>query len=560
MSDSPEVSDLLSAAGDIAYDWDLREDTIAWFGTWNKIFAAETPPLNSQALYHVLHPDDRHIVFGGEATAIDRHFRIASKAGSVLWVHERGKSENDEERRPLRQRGVWRIIDQPAQGISHAEAQHRDGLTGCFKRHALQSHLARAIENAKMARRVGSYFVVDIDKMSFVNEAVGTDAGDTVLRGVATRLAQIIPTRAVLGRIGGDIFGILLPEPLGNDLQQLAERIIDDFHNAPLIVANEPLHITVSIGGVRVPTVAKTANEAMIFAEQALHMARQRGRNTFVEYIDSPERAQENRQLLELGERIKRAFKNDGFCLAYQPIVEASTGTPVCYEALVRMFSDDGKPIAAALFVPMIEQMGLASDLDKLVLDMAVHAMEAIPTLSLAINVSGFTASQADWPNHIRKVLEPRPDVARRLIVEITETAALAGIGEARRFIDTLKELGARASLDDFGAGSTSIRYLRELGLSIMKIDKELLTDLLTNREQQHLITVLLELARGLGIQTVAEGVETAEVAAWFRKAKVDYMQGYFFGKPSLDRPESAEGTKFGGHSLVTPTERPAAP
>ena len=110
----------------------------------------------------------------------------------------------------------------------------------------------------------------------------------------------------------------------------LAERIIQDFRNSPVIAANAPLHITVSIGGVRVPTVAKSANEAMIFAEQALHMARQRGRNTFVEYVDSPERAQENRQLLELGERIKRTFKNNGFKLAYQPIVTANNGAPVC--------------------------------------------------------------------------------------------------------------------------------------------------------------------------------------------------------------------------------------
>jgi diguanylate cyclase (GGDEF)-like protein len=555
MTESSDIADLLSAAGDVAYDWDLSNDAIVWYGAWNKMFAASVPPQDSQALYHVLFSEDRPIVFGGEVVTIDRQFRINSTNGSVLWIHERGRTESDSNKSLIRQRGVWRIIDQPAQIISQAETQHRDGLTGCYKRHALQTQLARAIENARLARRVGAYFVIDIDKMSFVNEAVGTDAGDAVLRGVAARLAQLIPTRAVLGRVGGDIFGILLPEPLGNDLQVLAERIIDDFHNAPLIVANAPLHITVSSGGVRVPTVAKNANEAMIFAEQALHMARQRGRNNFVEYIDSPERALENRQLLELGERIKRAFKNNGFRLAYQPIVNAATSTPVCYEALVRMFGDDNHPISAALFVPMIEQMGLASQLDKLVLDMAVRDMEAVPTLSLAVNVSGFTATQSDWPAHVRKILEPRPDVARRLIVEITETAALADIGEARRFVDTLRALGARASLDDFGAGSTSIRYLRELGLSIMKIDKELLNDLLINREQQHLVSVLIELARGLGIQTVAEGVESPDVAAWLRQARVDYMQGYYFGKPSLTCPENTGDIKTISPSLAAPVE-----
>ena len=281
MTEPLSITDLLSASGDIAYDWNLLSDNIVWFGAWEKVFEGDVPPQDSQALYHVLHPDDRHIVFSGEVNTIDRQFRVTRPSGGIIWAHERGKSENDDQGKPIRQCGVWRIIDQPAQGLSPAEAQHRDSLTGCFKRRALQSQLARAIENAKIARRVGAYLVVSVDKMSFVNEAIGTDAGDAVLRGVATRLGQLIPSRATLGRVGGDVFGILMPEPLGNDLQVLAERIIQDFRDAPVIAANAPMHITVSVGGVRLPTVAKNPNEAMIFAEQALHMGRQRGRNNF---------------------------------------------------------------------------------------------------------------------------------------------------------------------------------------------------------------------------------------------------------------------------------------
>lgn len=537
MTEHFDLVDILSAAGDVAYDWDLLNDTITWFGTWANFFSTDQPPQDSQSLYHVLLPDDRHIFFGEDSVTFNRQFRIMDTANRVLWIHERGANEVGKEKTPTRRRGVWRVIDQPARTLAAEDEPYRDSLTGCLKRHAIQSHLARTIENAKMARRVGSYLVVDIDKMSFVNEAIGAEGGDALLRGVANRLSQIIPARAILGRVAGDTFGIILPEPLGNDLQPLAEKIIEDFHNAPLIAGNAPLHITVSVGGVRLPSVAKTATESMIFAEQALHMARQRGMNTFIEYIDSPERVQENRHLLELGEKIKRAFKNNGFKLAYQPIVDAVTSKPISYEALVRMFTDDGKPVSAADFVPLIEQMGLAERLDRLVMSMAVHEMEAAPELCLAVNVSGFTASQSDWPEFVRQILQPRPEVAKRLIVEITETAVIVDIAETHRFVDTLKELGSCVSLDDFGAGSTSIRYLRELGVSIMKIDKDILEDLLTKREQQHLVRVLIDLARGLGIKTVAEGIESADVAQWLREAKIDYMQGYFFGKPSLERP-----------------------
>ncbi|MDE1900703.1 MAG: GGDEF domain-containing protein [Alphaproteobacteria bacterium] len=535
MSELPNIDDFLSASGDIAYDWDLRTDAITWFGAWQKLFGDAAPPPDSQALYHLIHSDDRHIVFSGENTKIDRQFRLTLASGGVIWVHERGDGEGDAGN-PSRQRGIWRMIPPPAQ-IASSDAQSRDPLTGCFKRGILLDHLTRAIETAQGTRRAGAYLVVSIDKMSFVNEAVGTEGGDAVLRGVAARLAQIIPTRAVLGRVSGDIFGILLPEPLGNDLQALAERIVQDFRHSPVVAANTLLHITVSIGGVRFPSIARSANEAMIYGEQALHMAHQRGVGSIVEYIDSPERAQENRLLLELSERIKRAFKTDGFRLAYQPIVDAGTGMPVCYEALVRMFDDAGKPIPAAMFVPMIEQLGLVGELDRLVLDIAIRDMLAHPQLCVAINVSGLTASHSGWPDHLHKTLTPHPDVARRLTVEITETAAIADIGETQRFGDTLRNLGGRLSLDDFGAGATSIRYLRELDLSYMKIDKDLLKDILTDSEQQHLVSVLIELARGLGIQTIAEGVETDDVAIWLRTARVDYLQGYYFGKPSLDIP-----------------------
>jgi len=210
------------------------------------------------------------------------------------------------------------------------------------------------------------------------------------------------------------------------------------------------------------------------------------------------------------------------------------------------MFDDDGKMIPAAKFVPVVEQQGLATELDRHVLDLTVRELEAYPDLCLAMNISGLTAVQADWPDHVRSVLGTRRHVAERLIVEITETAAIVDVSETRRFVDCLREMGGRISLDDFGAGFTSIRHLRSLSLSIMKIDKDLLDDLLNNAEQQHIVRMLCEIARGLGLKTVAEGVETADVAQWLKGEKVDMMQGYYFGKPALERPwltHAANGT-----------------
>jgi EAL domain-containing protein (putative c-di-GMP-specific phosphodiesterase class I) len=275
----------------------------------------------------------------------------------------------------------------------------------------------------------------------------------------------------------------------------------------------------------------------MIRTEQALREARQRGRNQFVEYQDSPARVQENRSVLEIADRVKQALRYKRLKLAFQPIIEAETGHVLFYEALARLLRDDGSIMAAAEFIPIVEQQGLAGELDRHVLDLAVGELEREKSLRLAVNVSGLTAAQADWPNYIRQLLAPRPDVASRMIIEITETAAIMDVAETKRLVETLNDLGSHVALDDFGAGSTSIRHLRSLSLSIMKIDRELLLNLIGNSEQQHLVRMLIQLARGLGLKTVAEGVETEDVAQWLIKEKVDMMQGYYFGRPSLDRP-----------------------
>jgi diguanylate cyclase (GGDEF)-like protein len=544
MTDVSFLPELLSASGAAAYDWDLEADHIHWFGAWNMIFDAASPPANSTEFYRMIHDDDRHLVFGAEISAVNREYRLRRADGRIVWAHECGTAEF-RNGRLARQRGLLRLIEKQSARPVAREGEDRDELTGCFNRSYMLTQINSALKTTATTKNFCVYLVLGIDKMSFVNQAIGMEAGDGLLRGVARRLSDLLPPQALLGRVGGDLFGILLPDPLSQDFLALVERLLQSFRDHPVITSIAPLHITISIGGVRLPAVARSATEVMIFAEHALHDAHQRGHNLFVEYIDSPERMQQMRHMLELGERVKRAFKCNGLRLAFQPVVDSQSSAPLFYEALIRMFDNDGQMIPAAQFVPAVEQLGLVLDLDRYVLDLAVRELEESPTLTLAINISGLTAAQADWPAHVRRVLGHRRSVAERLIVEITETAAIVDVSETRRFVDTLRELGGRVALDDFGAGFTSIRHLRALAISIMKIDMDLLRDLMKNPDQQHLVRMLIGIARGLGLKSVAEGVESAEVAAWLKAEKADMMQGYYFGKPSLERPWLA-GTEKG--------------
>ena len=533
------LADIVAESGHVGYHWDLQTDHLEWFGPWQLLFGEKTeePPHNAETLAAAIMPDDHYLVFSDGANVFDREYRVRQPDGRIIWVAEHGTTDHDNGR-PVRQRGLLRVIEGPQRRSLAATAltQDRDPLTGRLNRVSLLAQIDRILEGPKNIIQSSAYMVIGIDNMAFVNEAVGTKAADILISSVAGRLCQMSPIRAVVGRVNGDMFGILLPG-LEHEALPLAERILQSFRDRPVTTATASVHITLSIGSIRLTGQPKDAREIMIRAEQALSEAHKRGRNLHIEYQASAERSQENRTVLEITERVKRALKQDKLRLAFQPIIEAETGRVLFYEALARLFHDDGRMITAAEFIPIVEQQGLAIEFDRHVLNLALRELDGHQGLSLAVNISGLTAAQADWPGYIEQLLAPRPDVARRLIVEITETAAIMDVKETQRLVATINKLGAQVALDDFGAGATSIRHLRTLSLSIMKIDRELLMNLIGNSEQQHLVRMLIQLARGLGLKTIAEGVETEDVAAWLRQEKVDMMQGYYFGRPSLDRP-----------------------
>ena len=409
-------------------------------------------------------------------------------------------------------------------------------MTGLSNRRHTRDQLHKIITACTKKGGHGAYMVLGIDNLSLVTDAIGLEAADALLRGVARRLERVVPEPTLLGRVGGDTFGIAINNCPPDKLSHIASVILHAFRNQPIETPERPLHISVSLGGVVFPREANTAVEAMIRADQALREARTMGRSNFVEYKVSPERQRAQRNSLDIGEKIQKALKNDGLKLAYQPVICGVTGKPLFYEVLVRMIDDSGNTIPAADFIPVVEQLGMITHVDFRVLDLALAEMHRHRDLSLAVNVSGLTASLPSWPQHMQSLLSGRPDIAGRLIIEITETAAVNDITETARFVNVLRNLGGSVALDDFGSGSTSIRHLRTLAVEILKLDRELVWNVAADEDQQVLVRMLIGLARGLGLRTVAEGVETEEVAAWLINENVDLLQGYLLGRPSLDR------------------------
>src|SRR6185437_6752680 len=313
-------------------------------------------------------------------------------------------------------------------------------------------------------------------------------------------------------------------------------RLLWAVNDVAIATASGPVYVTVSLGSVVFPRQAASAQEIMTRAETALVEAKRAGRDCVAAYRLTDAERGEHRASMAVGERVQRALKEGRLLFAFQPVVHGASGAVDYYECLLRMRQEDGGIVAAGAFVPMIEQLGLIRGIDRFVLERAVEELDACAGVTLGLNISGVTAADHPWLRAFVSRLAGKPEIARRMVVEITETAALRDLEDSGRFVRTLRDLGCRVALDDFGAGFTSLRHLQALGVDTVKIDGSFVRRLGEAPENRVFLRHLLGLVQSLGLKTVAECVETAEELAILRQQGVDFMQGYYFGKPSIER------------------------
>ncbi|MBV8089243.1 MAG: EAL domain-containing protein [Alphaproteobacteria bacterium] len=233
---------------------------------------------------------------------------------------------------------------------------------------------------------------------------------------------------------------------------------------------------------------------------------------------------------------MRAALHEDRLLLAFQPVVCAETGQVDYFECLLRMRSEQGNIIAAAEFITPLEELGVIGLIDRFVLQKTVELLAADPEVRLGFNVSGLTVSDRAWLRSLTSLLRRRPDLGPRLVVEITETAALGDIAESAHFVDTLRQSGCRVALDDFGAGYTSLRHLQALPVQIIKIDGSLIRQMTGKSHTRVFLRHLLGLARNCRLITVAESVEQPEEAALLRLEGISRLQGYLIGRPTVER------------------------
>jgi diguanylate cyclase (GGDEF)-like protein len=400
----------------------------------------------------------------------------------------------------------------------------------------LRDELDQALTFAHRFSMPGAFMVVGIDKLAMINTAFGYEVGDAVLVAIGQRLDRFLRSSDVVGRLGGDRFGVVLSQCREDQVVHAMDRIIDGIREEPVEIDGQSIPVSVSIGCVLFPGLVNTAYDVMAKAESALNFAKRAGRSCFNTYRVSEQQGMLHRQAMDIGAQVQQAMREHRLIFMYQPIVEADTYRVAKYEALLRMRDEKGAIMPAGAFVPIVEQLGIARQLDRHVLDMAVEELRNAPDITLAVNISGLTASDPSWLRALISAVRSTPQIAPRLEVEITETAALHDIEESGRFVNVVRDLGCRVAIDDFGAGFTSFRHLKALTVDLVKIDGSFVLNLAKNVDNQLFVRNLMGLAASFGLETVAEFVENSEDAAFLLQAGVKYLQGYYFSRPVMER------------------------
>ncbi len=456
-------------------------------------------------------------------------------SGPAIWLEERGQWHDTTAGVPEWQ-GVVRLIAERKRREARLEfLTSRDDLTGVLNRTRLREDLDDALGRPATA---AAYLVARIDDLGFINTDYGFDVADQVIAAIARRIETTLKPGDCVGRVAGNKFGVIVRDCSKDHVALLAQALIAAVREPVIDTAAGPISASVSVGAVSLPIRNPSSEAAMGLAEGALEDARAHGRGSFALAPDVAARENKRRRNASLAEELISALDDGRIRLAYQPIVDAHSRKVRHYEALIRLLGEDGVIKPAGEFIEAAETLGLVHLLDRRALELALHTMTTRPDVRLAVNVSAATVQDPVMADAYLTLLASHPIAARRLIVELTETCLGTERSRTSGFVARLHALGARFSIDDFGAGYTSFQNLMAFDVDQVKIDGTFITDFCASPQNQTFVRTLVELARSFRLETVAEWVGSEADAEALAKLGVEGLQGFALGVPVLKLPD----------------------
>jgi diguanylate cyclase (GGDEF)-like protein len=541
-----DVAEILGLIGDVAYEWRLDTDALIWssnaaaiFGTADiangKAYTRRIEAADGQSrIDAVQNPNARD---GGDGVAYQVQY--AFKCGEEkIWLEDTGRWFAGPDGTPLRAHGIVRAItERHARDIDLMQRANFDPLTGELNRASLTEVLGATFDEAVKFRGSCGFLMVAIDHLGRLNETYGFETTEEIIAEVAKRIRARLRGKDHFGRFSGNKFGVVLTSCTPDELTVAAERLLAGVRDETLTTSAGSVAVTVTIGGVTAPRHARSLSEILNRAQDALQVARAKRHGSFVAYRPNVERDTLRRETVRASDEIVAALNERRVQLAFEPVVEAQSRQVKFYECLMRVNRSDGAVCHASEIIPVAERLGLVRMLDYRVLELVVEELAAAPTLTASVNVSPASAIDPDWWEGLGGLLRANSGAAERLIIEITETAAIQDVDDMRGFVARVKNLGCRIAIDDFGAGHTSFRNLRKLGVDIIKIDGAFVQNIMKSSDDRAFVHTMVDLGRRLGLKTVAEWVQDEAAAQLLAGLHCDYLQGALIGLATPERP-----------------------
>jgi diguanylate cyclase (GGDEF)-like protein len=547
-----DAADILASVGEAAYVWDIGSGHLVWSANASEVLrSADAEKISSgrgyaqlidadsgvsrfDAVFQANERDQGHGVF----YRVEYCIRPDPAAENKLWIEDCGRWFAGADGKPIHAQGTVRVINERHEREHQLSLLARcDELTGEPNRHYLVETLQKTLDEATRFRSSCGFFLVAIDNLARLNESYGFDIADEAIAELGKRMRKLTRGKDTLGRYAGNKFGIVLCDCTPDDMSVAAERLLTGVRDELIATSAGPIAVTVSIGGVIAPRHARTVAEVLGRAEETLGAAKSKQRGSFLAYHPNLEREAQRRENVRATDEIVAALNERRIFLAYEPVVTARDRRPAFYECLMRVHRSDGSLLGASEIVPVAERLGLVRLLDHRVLELVIEEMAAAPSLQASVNASPGSTTDPDWWAGLESLLRAHAGIAERLIIEITESAVISDVDYTRGFVARAKDLGCRIAIDDFGAGFTSFRNLRKLGVDVVKIDGAFVQNMLRSDDDLAFVRTLVELGQRLNLATVAEWVQDERAAKLLEEWGCNYLQGALVGLATTERP-----------------------
>jgi len=532
----------MQGANDGLWDWDMNTGEIYYSPRWKSMlgYAEDDLEPNLSEWKRIVHKDDMDRALS-EVEACKNNikdkfeveFRMQHKDGHYLDILSRAFVVKDE--KGVINRLVGTHVDITSRKKADAQitfqASH-DALTGLVNRFEFERRTERLLSTVLQGDSEHALCYMDLDRFKVVNDTCGHVAGDEMLRQLSAVLQETVRDRDTLARLGGDEFGVLMEHCSLDDAYRVATTLQKTIQNYQFVWEGRSFKVGVSMGLVAITKMTTNLTELLRVADAACYVAKDKGRNRIhVSHAEDSEIAQRHGEM-QWVTRIQHALDEDKLCLYAQSIVSLDNTTDKHYELLIRMIDDKGETIPPGAFLPAAERYNLMTQIDRWVIDSAFRLLVENPVFQnqinfISINLSGQSLAEQDLLDLIIKRFDETGISGEKICFEITETAAISNIVSAKKFISTLKELGCRFALDDFGSGLSSFAYLKNLPVDYLKIDGMFVKDIIDDPIDHAMVKSINEVGHVMGMKTIAEFVENDEIKGMLREIGVNYAQGY---------------------------------